>query len=81
MVNYQAKHCSDYIIALYNLLGNKNIITKGEAYTVGKYRELSSKALKRMFRSCALSGKMLLVRIVENDKIDDYLGQVRLSKG
>ena len=31
--------------------------------------------------SGALSGKMLLVRIVENIKIDDYLGQVRLSKG
>ena len=29
----------------------------------------------------ALSGKMLLVRNVENDKIDDHLGQVRLSKG
>ena len=24
----------------------------------------------------ALSGKMLLVRIVENNRIDDYLGQV-----
>ncbi len=31
--------------------------------------------------SGALSGKMLLERIVENDKIDDILGQVRLSKG
>ena len=31
--------------------------------------------------SGALSGKMLLVRIVEINKIDDYLGQVRLSKG
>ena len=30
--------------------------------------------------SGALSDKMLLVRIVENDKIADYLGQVRLSK-
>ncbi len=30
--------------------------------------------------SGALSGKMLLVRIVKNKKIDDYLGQVRLSK-
>ncbi len=27
------------------------------------------------------SGKMLLVRIVGNNKIYDYLGQVRLSKG
>ena len=27
--------------------------------------------------SGALSGKMLLERIVENDKIDDILGQVR----
>ncbi len=31
--------------------------------------------------SGALSGKMLLVSIVENHKIDDYLDQVRLSKG
>ncbi len=31
--------------------------------------------------SGALSGKMLLVRIVRNNKIDDFLGQVRLSKG
>ena len=30
--------------------------------------------------SGALSGKLLLVRIVEKNKIDDYLGQVRLSK-
>ena len=34
-----------------------------------------------LFGSGALSGKMLLVRIVENNKIYDYLGQVRLSKG
>ena len=34
----------------------------------------------RKVGSGALSGKMLLVRIVEDDKIDDYLGQVRLSK-
>ncbi len=33
------------------------------------------------FGSGALSGKMLPVRIVINNKIDDYLGQVRLSKG
>ncbi len=33
------------------------------------------------FGSGALSGKMLLVSIVENNKIDDYIGQVRLSKG
>ncbi len=31
--------------------------------------------------SGALSGKTLLVRIVENNKIDDYLGQVKLGKG
>ncbi len=30
--------------------------------------------------SGALNGKMLLVRIIENDKIDTYLGQVRLGK-
>ncbi len=34
-----------------------------------------------IFGSGALSGKMLLVSIVENNKIDDYLGQVMLSKG
>ena len=33
------------------------------------------------FKSGALSGKMLLVRIVENNKIDDFLWQVSLSKG
>ncbi len=33
------------------------------------------------FGSGALSSKMLLVRIIENNKIDAYLGQVRLSKG
>ena len=36
---------------------------------------------KFKFGSGALSGKMLLVRIVENNKIDDNLGQVRLSNG
>ena len=36
---------------------------------------------KRIFGSSALSGKMSLVWIVENNKNDDYLGQVRLSKG
>ena len=30
--------------------------------------------------SGALSGKMLLVWIVENNKIDDYFREVRLSK-
>ena len=29
----------------------------------------------------ALSGKILLVRIIENNKIDAFLGQVRLGKG
>ncbi len=29
-----------------------------------------------VFGSGALSGKMILVRIVENNKIDDYLGQL-----
>ncbi len=33
------------------------------------------------FGLSALSVKMLLVRIVENDKIYDYLSQVRLIKG
>ncbi len=32
------------------------------------------------FGSGALSGKMLLVRIVENNKIDEYFRLVRLSK-
>ena len=27
--------------------------------------------------SGALSGRMMLIRIVENNKIDDYLGQIR----
>ncbi len=31
--------------------------------------------------SGALFGKMLLVRIIENNKIDALLGQVRLRKG
>ncbi len=30
--------------------------------------------------SGTLPGKILLVRIVETNKINDYLGQVRLSK-
>ncbi len=34
-----------------------------------------------MLGSGALYGKMLLVRILKNNKIDDYLGQIRLSKG
>ena len=35
----------------------------------------------RYFGSGALSGKMLLVRIGENNNINAYFGQVRLSKG
>ena len=35
---------------------------------------------KDLFGSSVLSGKMLLVKIVEKNKIDDYLGQVRWSK-
>ena len=31
--------------------------------------------------SCALSGKMLLLRIIEENKTDDILSKVRLSKG
>ena len=31
--------------------------------------------------SVVLSGKMLPVRNVENNEIDDYFGEVRLSKG
>ncbi len=31
--------------------------------------------------SSALPGNMLLVRIVENNEIDDYLGQLRLIQG
>ena len=33
------------------------------------------------FESGALHGKMLLVRIIENSKIDDYLSRGWLSKG
>ncbi len=35
----------------------------------------------KVMGSGALSGKMLLVSIVENNKIDAYLGLVWLSKG
>ncbi len=41
---------------------------------------LSIKLVLVFFGSDTLSGKMLLVRIVENNKIDDYLGQVRIRK-
>ena len=43
----------------------------------------SSKGKKNItiIGSGVISGKMLLVRIVESNKIDDYIGQVRLSKG
>ncbi len=37
--------------------------------------------IEKLFGSRALSGNKLLVRIVENIKIYDYVGQVRLSKG
>ncbi len=37
---------------------------------------------RNIFGSGSLSGKMLLVKIVENNKIDDLtLGHARLSKG
>ncbi len=57
--------------------------------TIMKYTSVSSRyynfyifsIFQYSFGSGALSGKMLLVRIVENNKIDDYSGQVRLSKG
>ena len=42
---------------------------------------LSPLHLETIFGSGELPGKMLLVRIIENNKIDAYLGQVRLSKG
>ncbi len=35
----------------------------------------------RYVGSGALSGKTLLLRVVENDKIDAYFWEVRLSKG
>ena len=41
---------------------------------------LSVKDSKK-FRSGALASKMLLLRIIENNKIDAYLGQVKLIKG
>ena len=34
-----------------------------------------------MLEQATLSDKMLLASIIENDKIDAFLGQVRLSKG
>ena len=36
---------------------------------------------KKNIGSGALTGKMLLVRIIENNKIDAYFSQVRLIKG
>ncbi len=39
-----------------------------------------SKLYKMIFGSDVLSGKMLIVMIIENNKIDAYLGQVKLSK-
>ena len=35
----------------------------------------------RIFGFGALPGKMMFVRNFENDKIEAYLGQVRMSKG
>ena len=51
-------------------------------YDVNKKIEKKLFMYTRMYQlgSGALSGKMLLVRIVENNKIDAYLGQFRLSK-
>ena len=42
---------------------------------------LITTVLVRIIGSGQLSCKLLLVRIVENNKNDDYLGPVRLSKG
>ncbi len=39
------------------------------------------KSTMSRFGSGALTGKVLLVRIIENNKIDAYLGQVKLNKG
>ena len=41
-------------------------------------REIRDRTQKK---SAALPGKMLLVRIIENDKVDAFLGQVSLSNG
>ena len=46
-----------------------------------KSTNLSRTNNNRIWGSGALSGKMMLVRIVENNMIDNYLGQVRLSIG
>ncbi len=37
--------------------------------------------INKYFGSGALPGKMLFVRIIKNNRIAAYLGQVRLSKG
>ncbi len=52
-----------------------------EQLDLSSLQNISQCVDRSTFRSGELSGKMLLVRIVENNKIDDYLGQVRLSKG
>ncbi len=35
----------------------------------------------KVLGSGALPGKMMLVRIVEDNNIDEFLGHIRLSKG
>ena len=50
-------------------------------YSSSQVGILSPFHIETIFGSGALPSEMLLVRIIENNKIDAYLGQVRLSKG
>ena len=61
--------CTDYVSSVTvncYMMRNHNII-----YLITNYN-------KTLIGSGALSGKMLLERIVENNKIDDYLGYFKL---
>jgi len=76
---------SKWLIKLI-LIDHKNSEKERDTKTKQKHKSFVYICLIFMFiiyflGSGALSGKMLLERIVENDKIDDILGQVRLSKG
>ena len=66
-----------------------SIINNEKTWLISKKEKLLSFRFKIAFNiffnlpfgSDALPGKMLLVRVIENNTIDAYLGQVRLSNG
>ena len=64
-------------------LGNAFVIMISHMCDIGKKNKGEFLFIKDIWclGSSALYAKMLLLRIVENNKIDDYLDQVRLSKG